>query len=91
MSRVRKRMAIRQDAKDNADVIARFNGKSRDKDGNLLTDSYPDLSGNWGVRDLLKKQAGIPSSVGTKYNVKTNIKTRAIRDISGNEAYKNLY
>ena len=89
MSRVRKQRAIRQDAKDNADVIARFNGKSRDKDGNLLTDTYPDLSGNWGVKDLLKKQAGAPSSIGTKYNVKTNIKVRGIRDNEGNEAYKN--
>ena len=66
MSRVRKNMAIRQDAKDNADVIARFNGKSRDKDGNLLTDSYPDLSGNWGVRDLLKMwQVPIASELNT--------------------------
>lgn len=88
MSRVRKTMAIRQDAKDNADVIARFKGLSRDKDGNLLTDTYPDLSGNWGVRDLLKDMAGAPSSVGTKYNVKTSMKIRAIRDNSGNEAYK---
>ena len=88
MSRVRKQRAIRQDAKDNADVIARYNGKSRDKDGNLLTDTNPDLSGNLGLKDLLKDMAGIPSSVGTKYNVKTSMKIRAIRDNSGNEAYK---
>ena len=58
----------------NADVIARFNGKSRDRDGNLMTDTYPDLSGNWGVEFIEKTQCS--SSIGTKYNVKTNISER---------------